>query len=70
MLTISASSRNLMFSAKFQDKKIYTKNITIRVFFQGQVLHCMRRNLGCSSAKGRSSTANSETKAGVLPGIE
>ena len=38
-------------------------------FAQGQVLHCKRRNLDCSSAKGRSSTANSGTKATVLPGI-
>ena len=37
---------------------------------QGQVLHCKRRNLGCSSAGGRSSTANSGPKAAVLPGIE
>ena len=36
---------------------------------QEQVLHCKRRNLGCSSVEGRSSTANSETKAAVLPGI-
>ena len=28
------------------------------------------RNQGCSSAEGSSSTANSETKAAVLPGIE
>ena len=33
-----------------------------------QVLHCKRRNLGCSSAEGRSSTANSGTKAAVLLG--
>ena len=32
---------------------------------QRQVLHCKRRNLGCSSAEGRSSTANSGTKATV-----
>ena len=31
-----------------------------------QVLHCKRRNLGCSSDEGRSSTANSGTKAAVL----
>ena len=37
---------------------------------QSQALHCKRRNLGCSSAKGRSSTANSGTKAAVLPGIK
>ena len=37
---------------------------------QGQVLHYKRRNIGCSSAEGRSSTANSGTKAAVLPGIE
>ena len=37
---------------------------------QGQVLHCKRRNLGRSSAEGRSSTANSGTKAAVLRGIE
>ena len=36
---------------------------------QGQVLHCKRRNQGCSSAEGRSSTANLEIKAAVLPGI-
>ena len=40
------------------------------VFCQGQVLHCMRRNLGCSSAEGRSFTANSGTKDAVLPGIK
>ena len=34
------------------------------------ILHCKRRNLGCSSAEGTSSTANSGTKAAVLPGIE
>ena len=34
---------------------------------QGQVLHFKRGNLGCSPAEGRSSTANSETKAAVLP---
>ena len=37
---------------------------------QGQVLHCMCRNQGCSSAEGRSSTANSGTKAAVLLGTE
>ena len=37
---------------------------------QGQDLHCKWRNLGCNSAKGRSSTANSGTKAAVLLGIE
>ena len=37
---------------------------------QGQVFHCKRRNLGCSSAEGRSSNANSGMKAAVLPGIE
>ena len=37
---------------------------------QGQVLHCKRRNLGCSSAEGSSSTANSETNTAVLPGTE
>ena len=36
---------------------------------QRQVLHCKRRNLGCSSVEGRSSTANSENKATVLLGI-
>ena len=35
-----------------------------------QVLHCKHRNLGCSSAEDRSSTANSGTIAAVLPGIE
>ena len=37
---------------------------------QRQILHCKRRNHDCSSAKGRSSTANSGTQAAVLPGIE
>ena len=37
---------------------------------QGQVLHCKCRNLGCSSAEDRSSTANSGTKAAVSQGIE
>ena len=37
---------------------------------QGQILHCKRRKLGCTSAEGRSSTANSGTRAAVLPGIE
>ena len=37
---------------------------------QGQVLHCKRKNLGCSSAEGRSFTANSGIKAAVLQGIE
>ena len=36
---------------------------------QGQVLHCKRRNQGCSSAEGRSSTANSGTKVAVLLGL-
>ena len=36
---------------------------------QRQVLDCKRRNLGCSSVEGRSSTANSGTKAAVLLGI-
>ena len=36
---------------------------------QGQVLHCKRRKLGCSSAKGNTSTENSGTKAAVLPGM-
>ena len=36
---------------------------------QRQVLHCKQINLGCSSAGGRSSTTNSETKAAVLLGI-
>ena len=35
---------------------------------QEQVLHCKRRNKGCSSAEG-SSTANSGTRAAVLPGM-
>ena len=37
---------------------------------QRQVLHCKRRNLGCSSAECRPSTTNSGTKVAVLPGIE
>ena len=37
---------------------------------QGQVLHCKRRNPDCSSAEGRSPTANSLTKVAVLPGTE
>ena len=36
---------------------------------QRQVLRCKRRNLGCSSAEGRSCTANSGTMAAVLLGI-
>ena len=36
---------------------------------QGQVLHYKHRNLGCSFAEGRSSIANSGTKAAVLLGI-
>ena len=36
---------------------------------QGQVLHCKRRNQGCSSAEGRSYTANSATKVAVLTGM-
>ena len=35
---------------------------------QGHILHCKRRNQGCSSAEGRSSTANSGSKAAVLLG--
>ena len=44
----------------------------IKIYFQyqGQVHHCKHMNLGCSSAEGRSSTANSGTKAAVVPGIE
>ena len=37
---------------------------------QGQVLHCKRRNLGCSSAERRYFTGNSGTKVAVFPGIE
>ena len=38
---------------------------------EGQVLHCKRRNLGCNSAEGSSSTAKTQgTKAAVSPGIE
>ena len=37
---------------------------------QVQVPHCKRRNLGCSSAEGKSSTAKSGTKAAVLLKIE
>ena len=36
---------------------------------QGLVIHCKRRNQGCSSAEGRSSTANLGTKAAVLTGM-
>ena len=36
---------------------------------QEQVLHCKRRNQGCSSAEGGSSTANSGTQAAVLSGM-
>ena len=35
---------------------------------QGQVFHCKCKNQGCSSAQGRSSIANSGTKAAVLLG--
>ena len=35
---------------------------------QEQVFQCKRRNLGCSSAEGRSSTTNSVTKTAVLLG--
>ena len=43
--------------------------IIIRVFCPMAVLHCKCRNQGCSSAEGRSSTANSGTKAAVLSGM-
>ena len=36
---------------------------------QEQVIHCKRRNQAYSSAEGRSSTANTGTKAAVLPGM-
>ena len=36
---------------------------------QRQILHCKRRNIGCSYAEGRSSTANSGTKAVALLGF-
>ena len=36
---------------------------------QGQILHCKRRNLGCSSAEGRSSTGNSGTKTAMFQGM-
>ena len=36
---------------------------------QRQVFHCKLRNKGCISAEGRSSTANSVTKAVVLLGM-
>ena len=49
--------------------RIIIIKIIIRVFCpRALVLHCKRRNL-CSSAKGRSSTANSGTKAAILPGM-
>ena len=43
--------------------------IIIECSAQRQVFHCKWRNLGCSSAEGRSSTANSGIKAAVLLGI-
>ena len=36
---------------------------------KGQVLNCKRRNLSCSSAEGRSSTANSRTKVQFYQGL-
>ena len=42
---------------------IYETNRSSVFSAQGQVLHCKCRNLGCSSAEGRSSIANSGTKA-------
>ena len=36
---------------------------------QGQILHYKLRNIGCSYAEGKSSTANSGTKAAVLLGM-
>ena len=45
----------------------YTHTISSsRVFCQGQVLHCKRRNQGCSSVEGRSSIANSGIKVANL----
>ena len=43
--------------------------ISSKCSVQGHVFHSKRMNLGYSSAEGRSSTANSGTKAAVLPGI-
>ena len=59
-----------------KSKKINTKNPDSdhhhrqKCSAQGQVLHCKFKNVGCSSAERRSSTANSGNKAAVLPGIE
>ena len=44
--------------------------IIIECSDQRQVLNCRHRNLGCSSAEGRSSTANSKTNTAVLLGTE
>ena len=37
---------------------------------QGQVLHCKHRNLGCSSAEGRSSTTNSKPRLQFYQGLK
>ena len=50
-------------------KNRHLEIIITSVLPQRQVLHCKQRNLGCSSAEGRSSTTNSGTKAAVLLGI-
>ena len=43
--------------------------IIFRVFCPEKLLHCGRRNVGCSSAESGSSIPNSGTKAAVLPGM-
>ena len=43
--------------------------IIIRVSCASKVLHYKRRNQGCSSVEGRSSTANTGTNTAVLPGM-
>ena len=49
---------------------IYLSSSSSEYCAQGQVLHCKRRNLGCSSVKGRSSTANWGTQVAVLLGMD
>ena len=69
--TLFSNTLNLCFSLKVTEQVSQPYNTTsniiiIRVFFP-EVLHYKRRNQGCYSAEGRSSTANS-TKADILKG--
>ena len=56
-------------SWRFSFAELLWPSLSSECSVQGQVLHSKRRNQGSRSAEGRSSTANSATKASVLPGM-